>query len=93
MSLTNDYLEEERGNRIGGTQRIYKFPSGYGLSLINSPMAHAYPFAWEAAVLAPDGQLSYDTPLTQDVEVFQTDDEANAFIQKAAIEIGGIESR
>lgn len=91
MTLTDKYLEKERLNSIGGTQRLYKFPSGYGLSLINSPRAHAYTFAWEAAVLRPDGSIAYDTPLTEDVEVFSTVDEANEFIERAAREIGGIE--
>jgi hypothetical protein len=91
MSLTDKFLETERDNRsIGGTQRLYKFPSGFGLSLINSPRAHGYAYAWEAAVLAPNGAITYDTPLSGDVEVFSTDDEANAFIERAAAEIGGV---
>lgn len=84
--LTNEHLEQERPH-LGGVQRIYKFKSGYGLSLVNSPMLHAYPFAWEAAVLGKDGDLSYDTPLTNDVEVFLSDDEANEFIARAAREL------
>ncbi len=87
--ITDKYLELERPNPIGGVQRIYKFASGYGLSLVNSPMCHSYPFAWEAAVLGPDGKLTYDTPLTKDVETFHTDAEADAFIERAANEIGG----
>ena len=61
---------------IGGVQRIYRFPNGFGLSLINSPLAHTFSFAWEAAVLrdvSEDGAtftLTYDTPMTRDVEVF-----------------------
>jgi tRNA(Phe) wybutosine-synthesizing methylase Tyw3 len=46
-------------------------------------MLHHYPFAWEAAVLDVDGSLRYDTPLTSDVEVFTTDEEANDFIRRA----------
>ena len=84
----------ERPNAIGGVQRLYRFPSGYGLSAINSPMAHSYPFAWEIAVLknvtedGKHGGCCYDTPLTSDVEVFDTADEANKFIRRAALEIG-----
>ena len=81
--LTNEHLEVERSNSIGGVQRLYKFPNGWGLSLINSPMAHAYRYAWEAAVLAPDGDIDYSTPLTADVEVFATDEDTNAFIHRA----------
>ena len=79
--------------RTDGTQRIYRFPSGFGLSLVNGAMLHGYSFAWEAAVLEgvnDDGtfeRLTYDTSLTDDVEVFMSDDEANQFIERAATTI------
>jgi hypothetical protein len=89
--LTDDHLLKSGPHpSIGGEQRIYRFADGHGLSLINSSMAHSYPFAWEAAVLKvvkDDGThegLTYDTPLTQDVEVFNSDEEANEFIKLAA---------
>ena len=76
MTLTNTCLRTERPH-FDGVQRLYDLPNGYGLSLVNASMLHAYAFAWEAAVIAPSGHLSYDTPLTEDVEVFMTDDDAN----------------
>jgi hypothetical protein len=87
MSLTDDGLLLERPNGgIGGVQRLYRWGSG-GLSLVDSPMLHSYPFAWEAGVLAFNEKgawsLTYETPLSQDVEVFSTEDEANTFILKA----------
>ena len=88
--LTSEDLLLERPNLyVGGVQRIYRFKNGYGLSLINGPLAHAYPFAWEAAVLedvSEDGnnfELTYDSPLTDDIIVFSSDEEANAFIRRA----------
>lgn len=85
MPLTDQNLKQERPNgSIGGVQRLYEFKGGWGLSLINSPMAHSYRYAWEAAVLSPDGSLNYKTPLTCDVEVFMSDEEANEFIERAA---------
>lgn len=89
--ITNDYLDLERSHPCGGVQRLYKFKSGYGLSVVNSPMLHFYPFAWEAAVMNPKGYLDYETELTSDVVVFFSDDEANEFIHKAAKVIGGEE--
>jgi hypothetical protein len=87
--LTTDGMVEERLNRMGaGIQRIYRWGQ-YGLSLVDSPLAHAHPFAWEAAVLkfaGPDdhnGSITYTTALTTDLVVFATDDEANKFIAKA----------
>jgi hypothetical protein len=88
--ITNEHLLLTRPNHIGGVQRIYRFAGDWGLSLINGAMAHGYPFAWEAAVLKgveEDGNfanIAYDTPLTCDVEIFYSDQEANDFIAKAA---------
>jgi hypothetical protein len=88
MALTDNGLVIERPH-LNGVQRIYSFGQ-YGLSLVNAPMVHAYQFAWEAAVIKGVDKVGnfesiiYDTPLTNDVEVFMTDDEANAFIEKAA---------
>ena len=86
--LTDNNLKEEKPNSIGGVQRLYKFKGGWGLSLINSPMAHSYPFAWEAAVLGVDGHIDYSSPLSDDVVVFSSDDEANQFIEKARCYFG-----
>ena len=88
MALTDENLVLEQ-RHLGGVQRIYRFPDGHGLSLINGPMAHGFPFAWEAAVLwqvkkdGSSGRIQYTTPLTSDIEVFQTDAEANEFIDRA----------
>lgn len=89
MPLTDENLTNTR-EHLGGEQRIYRL-GRYGLSLVNSAMLHSFPFAWEAAVLdygTADGDkshLTYDTPLTNDndVEVFDSDDEATKFITKA----------
>jgi len=96
MPITNDHLLLERPHPLkdGSVQRVYRFADDYGLSVVNSPMLHSYPFAWEAAVLeGVDDKgnfkgLTYDTPLTNDVEVFMSDDEANEFISRAAVHFG-----
>lgn len=90
--LTDQGLEVERPHHlamVGGVQRLYRW-GRWGLSLVNGKMLHAYSFAWEAAVQryksdAPNAkwELDYSTPLTNDVEVFETDEETNAFIEKA----------
>jgi hypothetical protein len=87
MALTDKNLITERSH-LGGVQRLYR-AGRYGLSLVNGAMLHSYPFAWEAAVMdygTPDGtasHLTYATPLTDDVEVFHSDEEADEFIAKA----------
>lgn len=89
--LTDSDLLCERPHRniLGGVQRIYRFPGGMGLSCVNAPILHHYPFAWEIAVIRgveDNGdfeELDYETGLTDDVEVFSTDAEANEFIDRA----------
>jgi len=87
--ITDEYLEKEKPHRLGGVQRIYKFPNGWGLSAVNAQRIFVYPFAWEISVLNSEGHLDYSTELTDDVEVFGTDEETNKFILRAAKEIGG----
>ena len=87
--LTNDNLLIEKPHPLGGTQRLYKFANGKGLSVINGRELHSYPFAWEVAVvngIKDDGSftdIDYTSNLTEDIEVFASDDETNAFISKA----------
>jgi len=83
MALTDLCLREERPHFCEGVQRNYALPNGYELSLINFPNAHIYAFAWEGAVINPHGKLDYDTPLTNDVEVFMTEEAADAWIIRA----------
>lgn len=91
MTITNDnlLLERPHHSKLGGVQRIYRFANGMGLSVVNTPMLHSYPFAWEIAVIKgvdDNGNgfdLVYDTPLTNDVEVFYTDIDTDIFIQRA----------
>jgi hypothetical protein len=96
MILTNDYLVWEKPHPVfplSGVQRIYRFPSGYGLSVVNPPELHGYPFAWEVAVLKHVNEqgfgydLDYTTPLTSDVEVFDNNRDTNTFIHKAIQEL------
>jgi hypothetical protein len=84
--ITDKYLEEEHEHNFlnsNGVRRVYAMPNGYKLSAINNPMLHSYKFAWEFAVINALNEIDYDTPLTGDVYVTHTDEEANAFIEKA----------
>jgi hypothetical protein len=66
MSKHTPYKETDRG--IGGHQKLYRFPNGYGASLISGGML-AYG-GLEMAILKFEGDsyvLTYDTPITTDV--------------------------
>jgi hypothetical protein len=48
---------------LGGVQAVWSFPNGYGASVVQHPFSHGV----ELGVLGPDGNLTYDTPITDDV--------------------------
>lgn len=81
-------LKRFHQNGVSGEQRIYRW-GDWGLSVVNGRMLHAYPFAREAAVVyfhsgdPLDFELVYTTPLTSDVEIFESDDEADVFVARA----------
>lgn len=83
--LTDDGLLLERSYLFGGTQRLYRW-GNYGASAINDSVLHAFPFAWEVAVLRyvdeDAAELVYDTPLTNDVKIFASDSDTNEFLMK-----------
>jgi len=65
----NDWTAESpHGNR----QWIYRFGNGYGASVVQGPYTYGGPMGlYELAVLVFDGddhELTYDTPVTDDVE-------------------------
>jgi len=72
----------------GGEQRCYRV-GFYGLSVVNGRALHSYSYAWEAAVIKFENEdndrfnLDYTTELSDDVEVFDTDEETNAFLLRA----------
>lgn len=71
MSLMQEYILHDRDRSfLRGSQRVYKFPNGYGASVITGgygDLEHPY----EVAVLQfEDGdkyELTYGTPITDDV--------------------------
>lgn len=80
----------EKPHPIGaGTQKVYRFDNGYGASVVrfNHMGAHNYggeSGLWEMAVVkfkgdgANDWDITYDTPITDDVLGWLDDDEVEA---------------
>ena len=65
-----------------GVQKVYEFDNGYGASVIMGP--HTYGGTkglWELAVLA-NGELCYDTPITNDVIGRLTEAEVNKYLKQ-----------
>ena len=68
---------KEAQDVIEGEQKVYKFPNGYGASVICHSGSYGGPKGfWELAVLGQDGDIDYDTPITNDVIGWLTIEEA-----------------
>jgi len=66
----------ENNDVYGGTQRIYKFPNGYGASVIRHKGSYGFAKGlWELAVLDSSGALCYSTSISNDVIGYLSDEE------------------
>jgi hypothetical protein len=71
----NEFLFKDREHpaRMGGVQKVYRFPNGLGASVICSPFSYGGDEGlWEIGVIKFRGDtehwgLTYDTPITDDV--------------------------
>lgn len=79
------------GNRYPnpGIRKIYRFDNDLGASVIRHPCSYGYAHGlWELAVVKYDGPgnldfcLTYDTPITGDVEGWLTDADVQKLLQR-----------
>lgn len=76
-----EYLVETN-NHMEGIQKVYKFPNGYGASVIKHKGSYGYSKGlWELAVLE-SGELCYDTEITNDVIGHLNDPEVDALLRR-----------
>lgn len=79
--LSEKFLETEREIN-DGVQLIYKFPNGYGASVIKGPYTYGGDEdLWELAVFK-DRHLCYDTEITNDVIGYLNDDAVNSLLER-----------
>ena len=75
-------------NHLGGVQVIYRFENGFGASVIQTPYSYGGDEGkWELAVIKFDGdeyKLTYDTPITNDVEGYLSIPEVDGLLDKIA---------
>jgi hypothetical protein len=79
-----DLLFEPHPNASAGfdKQAEMEFDNGYGISVINGTNAYVRgSYEWEIAVLK-NGNLCYDTPITDDVIGHQTADEVTEIMKQ-----------
>ena len=66
-----------------GTQRIYRFPNGYGASVVRSEKSYGgREGLFELAVLDSSDDLCYTTPVTRDVEGWLTIDNVDKLLDQ-----------
>jgi hypothetical protein len=73
-----------------GIQARVNFPNGYGASVVRGAYSYGGPAGlYELAVITADGELVYDTPITDDVLGWLSEDS----VTKALAEIEALPQR
>jgi len=76
------FIEEEHN---GGIRREYKFPNGYGASVIKGPYTYGGKKGlWEMALLK-DGAILYQPPLFEDVIGHLTSKEVDNLLKQISM--------
>lgn len=66
-----------------GVQHIYKFPNGYGASVIMHEGSYGgRDGLWEVAILDQDGNLCYTTSITEDVIGYLDDEDLTSVLHE-----------
>lgn len=61
-------VQKHYDKALKGTQRVYTFDNGYGASVVRNPYSYGGSAGlYELAVLDWDGNITYETPITEDV--------------------------
>lgn len=66
-----------------GKQAVVQFSNGYGASIVQTP--HTYGGLnglYELAVFGKDGHITYDTPITDDVLGYLTEDDVTKTLKQ-----------
>jgi len=73
----NEFLIEKNVYN-GGIQKVFKFPNGYGASVVRHKGSYGYMKGqWEIAVLDESGAICYSTPITDNVIGYLNDPEVD----------------
>lgn len=77
---------EEKNHPAGGVQKRYRFKNGYGASVVRTPFSYGGAEGlWELAVIQYNEDkilLTYDTPITDDVIGYLTDDDVDKLLSQ-----------
>ena len=68
VEIFKNYIVEEGTDWRGGIYTKYQFPNGYGASIIKNSVSYGGKSGlYELAVLDENSDITYDTPITNDV--------------------------
>jgi len=80
---SNDFKSLPSNNRLDGIQYLAMFPNGYGASIVMNLFSYGgNDGLWELAVLDDEGDLCYDTPITDDVLGYLTEDDVDEILDR-----------
>jgi len=83
MKTFKDLEFVQHPGHIGGVQARITFDNGYGASVVKTPYSYGGDKGlYELAVLGPDGHLTYDTPVTNDVIGYLRDIDVTDVMEK-----------
>lgn len=83
MKTFKDLEFNTHPNHMGGVQAIAEFDNGFGASIVQTPYTYGGKDGlYELAVLNTDGHLTYDTPITNDVLGYLTEQDVTEVLIK-----------
>jgi hypothetical protein len=85
MKTFNDleFIDHPMGAEYGGIISRISFDNGYGASVVKSPMSYGGKNGlYELAVLDSNGELTYDTPVTNDVEGYLNEEDVTKLLEQ-----------
>jgi hypothetical protein len=85
MKTFNDleFIDHPMGAEYGGIISRISFDNGYGASIVKSPMSYGGKNGlYELAVLDSNGELTYDTPVTNDVEGYLNEEDITKLLEQ-----------
>ena len=83
MKTFNDLEFKPHSAGMGGVMSRIIFENGYGASVVQTFFSYGGDKGlYELAVLDSDGKLTYETPVTDDVEGYLTEDDVTKLMEQ-----------
>lgn len=90
-AMTELIIDRVHPAGLGGVQKVYRFDNDYGASVVCTPFSYGGAEGlWELGVIVfggvgeDDYKLTYDTPITDDVLGYLTEEEVREILERIA---------